>query len=133
MALTVRVNEKEVCVFVVSISGSLDSATYQELEKKIKPFLLDSTRAIILDLKNLDYISSMGVSVILKTKRVIEELGGSFIMINLPPQISAVFDIIKALPNISLFESLQEADNYLAEMQKRVKERESEDKTRYKF
>jgi len=133
MGMTVRVYEKEPSVFVVVVTGSLDSATYQDLEKKVKPFLMETTKALILDLKMLDYISSMGVSVILKTKKTIEELGGSFLMVNLPPQIKVVFDIVKALPNMCLFESLQEADNYLAEMQRRAKEERSDKEEGYRL
>jgi anti-sigma B factor antagonist len=122
MALSVRIYEKDPCVFVAALGGSLDSSTYQDLEKKLQPFLMESTRALILDLKSLEYISSMGVSTILKAKKVVEEFGASFAMVNLQPQIRTVFDIIKALPSMYLFQSLEEADQYLAEMQRRAKE-----------
>ena len=133
MGLTVKVYEKEVAVFVVSVSGSLDSATYQDLEKKVTPFLIDSTKALILDLKGLEYISSMGVSVILRAKKILEDLGGNFMMVNLQPQIKTVFDIVKALPNMCLFESLQEADAYLSEMQRRAKEKAEDERRGYKL
>jgi anti-sigma B factor antagonist len=122
MSLKIKIYEKQPCVFVVDVEGSLDSATYQDLEAKVRPFLMATTRGLIFDLKALDYISSMGVSVILKTKKAIEHLGGHFAMVNLLPQIKTVFDIIKALPNMCMFESIQEADNYLSEMQRRAKE-----------
>jgi anti-sigma B factor antagonist len=122
MALYVKIYEKDPNVFVAAIGGSLDSSTYQDLEKKIQPFLMESTKALILDLKALDYISSMGVSAILKAKKAIEQFGSSFAMVNLQPQIKTVFDIIKALPSMCLFQSLQEADQYLTEMQRRTKE-----------
>jgi anti-anti-sigma regulatory factor len=64
----------------------------------------------------------MGVSAILKAKKTIETEGGSFLMTNLQPQIKRVFEIINALPSVSIFESPEEADRYLAEMQKRALE-----------
>ena len=123
MALTIKVYEREEGVFVVAPAGSLDSATYGELEDKVTPFLMESTRALILDLKHLEYISSMGVSIVLKAKKGIEGFGNSFLMINMQPQIKAVFEIIKALPAIALFENLEEADAYLTEMQRRAREK----------
>jgi anti-anti-sigma factor len=123
MALSVKIYEKETGVFVVSVGGSLDSSTYADLEEKVKPFLMDSTRALIFDLKGLEYISSMGVSAVLKAKKAVEGFGNSFLMINMQPQIKTVFEIVKALPAIALFESLEEADAYLTEMQRRAKER----------
>jgi len=89
----------------------------------VTPFLMETTKALIFDLKSLEYISSMGVSVLLKAKKAVESFGNSFLMINMQPPIRAVFEIIKALPSISLFESLEEADAYLTEMQRRARER----------
>jgi len=120
MALEIEVQKKEKGVFVVSLLGSLDSTTYIELEHELKPILTHSAKALMLNLAGLSYISSMGVSVILKAKRSIEEHGASFIMTNLQPQIKRVFEIINALPSVRVFESLQEADAYLNEIQKRV-------------
>ena len=123
MALTIKVYEREVGVYVVALTGSLDSSTYGDLEDKVTPFLMETTKALIFDLKSLEYISSMGVSVLLKAKKAVESFGNSFLMINMQPPIRAVFEIIKALPSISLFESLEEADAYLTEMQRRARER----------
>jgi len=39
-------------------------------------------------------------------------------MTHLKPQIRKIFDILKALPVESVFESMQEVDNYLDAMQK---------------
>jgi anti-sigma B factor antagonist len=133
MALTLKSYQKELGVIVVEVGGSLDSATYQELEKKLKVIMMGPVKALILDMKSLDYISSMGVSVVLKTKKAIEASGGSFMMVNLQHQIKTVFDIVKALPNMCLFESLEEADNYLAEMQRRAKEQTPDDGRGYKL
>jgi len=123
MALLIKVYEREEGVFVAALTGSLDSSTYEELEEKVTPFLMQTTRALLLDLKGLEYISSMGVSVVLKAKKAIEGFGNSFLMINMQPQIKTVFEIIKALPAIALFENIEEADAYLTEMQRRAKER----------
>jgi anti-anti-sigma factor len=122
MSLKIGIVKRDVGVFVVALQGSLDSNTYQNLEIKVQPLLVGTTKALMFDLKELDYISSMGVSVLLKARRVTEEHGANFLMLNVPPQINEVFKIIKALPNVPVFESLEEADRYFAEIQKKVKE-----------
>ena len=43
-------------------------------------------------------------------------------MTALRPQIKKVFDIMNALPSMNVFASEEEADSYLAEMQKRKQE-----------
>jgi anti-anti-sigma factor len=120
MALSVSVTRKEPGVYLIAPIGSLDSDTYATMEHKVHPLLVPETKALIVDMEHVNYISSMGVSVILRTKKEIETLGGSFLLINLQPQIKTVFEIIKALPPEGVFESIEEADRYLAEMQRRV-------------
>jgi len=122
MTLEIEVKKKEEGVYVVSLLGALDSTTYKDFEDALKPTLVPSTKALILNLSSLQYLSSMGVSAILKAKKTIETQGSSFVMTNLQPQIKRVFEIINALPSTSVFGSLEEADRYLAEMQKRALE-----------
>lgn len=124
MALNINVDKKGEGVFAVSLAGSVDSMTYMELEKTLDPLLIPSTKVLILNMEGVTYISSMGVSVILKTKKAIEKNKGDFIMINLQPQIKAVFEIIKALPNIRIFESMKEADVYLTQIQRKEIEKQ---------
>jgi anti-sigma B factor antagonist len=119
MMLEVNVDKKGEGTFVVSSFGSIDSITYKELEKTMAPLLVSTTKVVVLNMEGVSYISSMGISVILKTKKVVEENGGSFIMTNLQPQIKAVFEVIKALPNMRVFESLKEADEYLSQIQRK--------------
>ncbi len=123
MKLTVNVDRKGEGAFVAFLSGSLDTITYKELEKTIEPFLVPATKVLIFNMEGLTYISSMGISVLIKTKKAIEEQGGSFIMTNLQPQIKVVFEVIKALPNMRVFESIEEADEYLSQIQRKEIER----------
>lgn len=122
MALNVSIYKRDAGVFVIALSGSLDSATYSELDVKLKHILVPATKAIMFDLKELEYISSMGVSTLLKAKRMIEGQGGSFAMLNVQPQVNEVFRIIKALPDMPMFETIEEADRYFIEVQKKIKE-----------
>ena len=119
MALAIKVEERQKGEFLVSLSGSIDLLTYTSLEDKLRPSLTSSTRALILNMEGVVYVSSMAISVIFKTRKYIEELGGYFLMANLQPQVKAVFDIIKALPAMRVFESMEEADRYFAEIQRK--------------
>lgn len=124
MPLKVTVSEREKSIQVITIEGSLDSDTYLSFEEKVKPLLVTSTKALVLDMANLDYISSAGLAVIFQAKRNIESNQGSFIMTNLKPQIRKVFEIVKALPVDSIFENMEEVDKYLDEMQKKEVEKQ---------
>ena len=122
MSLEIKVQKKGEGIYVFSLLGTLDSNTYGDLKLRLKPLLAPTTKALIFDFAGLNYISSMGVSVLFEAKKNIEGQGGSFLMTNLQPQIKRVFEIINALPSVRIFETLEEADAYLTEMQKRALE-----------
>ena len=124
MALDIKVNKKEAGVLAVSLVGSLDSGTYLQLEERVKPFLVDSTKVLIVEMAGLNYISSLGIGALLALKKTVETRKGIFMMTDLQPQIKVTLDIIKALPNVRVFESMEEADAYLLEIQRREIEKQ---------
>jgi anti-anti-sigma factor len=124
MALRVNIDKRGEGMFAASIFGSIDSVTYVELEKAIQPFLIPSTKVLIFNMQGVTYVSSMGIAAVLKTRKAIEQNKGNFIMINLQPQIKAVFEIIKALPDMRVFESMKEADEYLTQIQRKEIEKQ---------
>ena len=123
MSLTVTMDKKEGGVFIVAPSGSIDSTTYTILEEELNSILGPKTRGIVFDMRGVNYISSLGIGVILKTERTLQANKGSLIMTNLQPQVKVVFDIMKALPDVPIFASVEEADAYLAKMQQRELEK----------
>jgi anti-anti-sigma factor len=122
MPLTVTAKEREAGVVTVLPVGSLDSNTYTILEDRLALIRKSNPRTIIFDLKDLTYISSAGVRVFVGIKKAMKTAGGTIALTNLPPQIRKVFEIIQALPSLNIFESVEELDRYLTEMQRKVKE-----------
>lgn len=122
MPLTVTAKEKNPGVFILYPVGSLDSNTYEILDKRIDLILEGSPKVIVLDMENLDYISSMGVRVVIKAKKAMMKNSGDLVLMNLQPQIHKVFEIINALPSQQIFSSTQELDHYLDRIQRKIKE-----------
>jgi len=119
--LTVTVEQKARGTYVICPSGALNSNTYAVLEDKIDSLLKQSPALLVLDLDNLDYISSAGIRVILRARQALEKNHAKLRLMNLQPQIQKVFDIVKVLPPQQIFASLEEFDAYLDSMQKAVK------------
>ena len=126
MPLTVTSKEREAGVVTVFPAGSLDSNTYTILEDRLALIKKGNPRAIVFDLKDLTYISSAGVRVFVGIKKAMKATGGTVALANLQPQIRKVFEIIQALPSVNIFESVEELDQYLAEMQRKVRAGENE-------
>ncbi len=104
----------------ISIAGSLDSNTAPELQQSIDNAINDTVNTTVIDFKDLDFLSSAGLRVIFKTKKIMANRGGKFLLVNLQPQIKKVFEIIKALDGMNVFKNQEEIDEYLTAMQNKV-------------
>ncbi|MBU0683479.1 MAG: STAS domain-containing protein [Candidatus Omnitrophota bacterium] len=118
MSLKVNVEQQKEGTYVIRVDGRLDTETYVGFGEKIKQYLDESTKILIFDLEKLDYISSIGIGVIFQARKAIEARKGVFIVTNLQPQIKKIFEVVKALPEKPVFESMEEVDEYLDLIQK---------------
>ncbi|HET6898269.1 MAG TPA: STAS domain-containing protein [Vicinamibacteria bacterium] len=107
---------------LVKLVGRFDTLTAPQGEKELEPVVAGPAKYVIFDLAGLTFISSAGLRVLLGTRKALSERGAQLHLINLQPQIAKVLDIVKALPGINIFKSLQEMDEYLAAMQRKVEE-----------
>jgi anti-sigma B factor antagonist len=101
----------------VKLSGSLDTATAPELERKLSPILAAPTKELVFDLGDLRFISSAGLRVFANARRAVQVRGGQASFIRMQPQILEVFAIIQSLPGVAVFASEEEFDQYLAARQ----------------
>ena len=109
----------------VALKGRLDTQTYAQCEQRLEPLLTPGTRVLVFDMKGLEYLSSMGLRVLMKTSKTLAAHGGKCLLTNLQPPIRTVIDIAKALPPQTIFASVEEADRYLDAMQRRARENAS--------
>ena len=76
---------------VLAVSGRLDTMTAPELENVIKDNM-DGVEELILDFKDLEYISSAGLRVVLGARKAMGGKG-SFCVRNLCSDVREIFDI----------------------------------------
>jgi len=119
MALKTVITKRTEGAYIVTLEGRLDGDTYTQFDEKIKPILSPETKVLILDMKNLRYVSSAGLSVIFAAKKVLQAQESVFLMTNLQPQIKKVFEIVKGLDKEAILPNMRDVDEYLDAMQKR--------------
>jgi len=120
MSLLVSSRQKALGAYVVTLTGEINGHTYPVLENKLDQLLEERPTVIVLDMAEVNYLSSAGIRVILKTKKVLTSNAGKLVFMNLQPQIKKVFEIINALPSMRVFKDLKEMDDYLDRMQRNV-------------
>ena len=76
----------------VSLSGRLDTNTSPELDLALKDELIN-IYSLKLNLKDLDYISSAGLRVILVLHKTLTKKGGSLVILKPKDEVLDVFDM----------------------------------------
>ena len=104
----------------ITLSGRLDTHTYEDLDEALAPLLTRHLQSLVLDLAGLEYISSAGIRSIFKARKALAGHGGKVLVVNPQAQIQKVFDVVKAVPMNEIFSSTAEADAYLDAMQRKI-------------
>jgi anti-anti-sigma factor len=120
MALTVRVTENRAFSRMVHVTGRLDSDTAPALDAELDAIAQSPANVVVFDLAGLEYISSAGLRSIFRTQKAMAERSGRAVLVNVRPQVQKVFEIVRATDLGAVFCSIQELDQYLDAMQRKV-------------
>src|SRR5260370_19164990 len=80
-------------VTVLEGHGRLDSTTAKELGDRLTALLQAGRRAILVDLKNIAYISSAGFHVLINAKRATVEKQGKLVLCGVIGELRRLFQI----------------------------------------
>ena len=111
MGLLIECKEKEPGVYIVIPKGEINTQTYQILESALRDNAA-SAKALVFEMGQVSYVSSLGLSAIFRIKLALEERKATLVLVNMRPPVALVFETMKIL-SAQVFASLQEADEYL--------------------
>lgn len=74
------------------VKGQLDTTTFSDFETALQPYLVPQFR-LIMDFAELEYLSSAGLRVILRTQQKAEELDASLVIRNSNEEVMEVFEL----------------------------------------
>ena len=96
-------------VLILRIIGKLDSSTSKDLEEKILSIIASSQGKLVIDLSQLDYVSSAGLRVFLLAAKRMDGAKGKMILCSLKDAVKQVFDIAGFSSLLTLTASTEEA------------------------
>ena len=80
-------------IVTVNIAGRLDTVTSAEFERTLVPHFSVQGLELVLDCREMEYISSAGLRVVLTAHKNIIAKGGRFIIRNINKEVHSVFDM----------------------------------------
>jgi anti-anti-sigma factor len=124
MPLEINIIKKRDYAYLVELKGSIDTATHGELKKELQEILDVKAKAVIMNMADVEYISSVGIGVIVWLQTELQRNNANFSMTNLQPAVKKVLDIMKLIPIIDILEDVEEADAYINEIMEEELEQE---------
>jgi anti-anti-sigma factor len=106
-------SSKEGNATVVSVRGRLDAVSSPDMEKELDRLIAEGERSLILDLGQLDYISSAGLRVILAATKKLKGKEGKLFLTSLKSVVKEVFEVSGFGAIIPIFDSVGEARSRL--------------------
>ncbi len=88
--MEVKISEKD-NVITAALAGRLDTAVSQEVAAALQPLIDNADKTLVLDCKDLAYISSSGLRIFLTVRKAAAAKGGKVIVRDIPPEIRQVF------------------------------------------
>ena len=119
MKLNTKISlEQNNLVARVQLTGGLNTDTAPEFDQRLQELLAQDHKLVVLDMQQLDYISSAGLRVIFRAAKETKSNGNHLAATNRKPHIEKVFEILQDVPGMSVFANEEELDEYLRELLK---------------
>ena len=101
-------------VTVLAVAGRIDSSTASALDSRLANFQAALRNRLVLDLGQVDYISSAGFKVLMITARRIQDANGRLALCGLSAEVRRLFEIAALTRFFTILASTQEALTLLA-------------------
>mgnify|MGYP000889275886 CR=1 FL=1 len=95
---------------VVSLSGRMDVHLASEVENQLANLMKSQPdKHILLDLSDVEYMSSSGLRVFVSSMRTLRERNLNLLLCNLSPAVRKVFEVVELMDMFDIYESQEEA------------------------
>ncbi|MBI5680286.1 MAG: STAS domain-containing protein [Methanobacterium sp.] len=100
-------------VEIIPLNGRLDAYSSSQVEKTINSLIEDGKIKIVVNFKEIEYISSSGLRVMLASLKKLKKINGDIKLACLKPYVLEVFEIAGFTHLFDIYESEEEAVNSL--------------------
>ena len=95
---------------LISLSGRIDSSKAPDVEAKLKDLMVNGKFRFVIDLTNVDYVSSAFLRVMISTLKDTKRWNrGNLYLAGMAPRIHDVFDLAGLLPLFPTYDTVAEA------------------------
>ena len=94
---------------ILSVSGKLDATTAKTFEDRILGVINGGTQRLVVDLSQLDYVSSSGLRVFILAAKRLQTVDGKIVLCSMKDHVRQVFDLAGFSSMLLIYASRDEA------------------------
>lgn len=98
-------------ISIIKVGGYIDTTTSSELERALDSLLKQGRFYIVVDLGNVDYISSAGWGIFISEIKSIRENGGDLKLVRMVPDVYEIFELLEFHHILDVYDKVEEAVN----------------------
>jgi anti-anti-sigma factor len=96
-------------ISLIKVGGFIDTTTSSEVERTLHNLLKQNRYNIIIDLGNVDYISSAGWGIFISEIKSIREQTGDLKLVRMIPDVYEIFELLEFHHILDVYDSIDEA------------------------
>jgi len=96
-------------ISIIKVGGYIDTTTSSELERALDSLLKQGRFFLIVDLGNVDYISSAGWGIFISEIKSIREQNGDLKLVKMIPDVYEIFELLEFHHILDVYDSSDEA------------------------
>jgi len=94
---------------IIYLSGRMDVHLASDVEAQLNDLVQKNKKDIILNLDDVEYMSSSGLRVFVSLMRTLKDSNRNLKLSNLSPAVRKVFEVVELMDMFDIFESEEEA------------------------
>lgn len=111
MELNLKKNGNAIIIY---LEGRLDVHLSADIEKEINKLIsAESASHFILNLKDVEYMSSSGLRIFVSTMRILKERKRKLVLCNMNSAVRKIFEVVELTDMFDIFNNENEALEYL--------------------
>ena len=96
-------------VEVVSFSGSLDASVSSQIRKELKEVFDDGKSRVVIDLGDVAFVDSSGLSVLVTALKTARAAGGDVVLSRITPAVRSILELTRLHRVLEVFDDAEAA------------------------
>lgn len=96
-------------ILKISLSGRMDVAGIQQIDRKVADLIAPPCRAVIIELSKVDFLTSVGIRMLLIVAKAMHGRGGKMVLVNPNPAVSRILELAGVDMTISVYRDVETA------------------------